>query len=69
MLEAHTDMVRASQLSCWEVACHCRGLDLCTMGKTERKPWNVVKNSRVLRGSWRSCKKKVMGKKISFEHS
>lgn len=33
------------------------------MGKTEREPWNVVENSRVLRGSWRSRKRKVMGKK------
>lgn len=38
------------------------------MCKTEREPWNVVENSRVLKGSWRSHKRKVMGKKyhLSF---
>lgn len=56
-------MLRANQLSFWQVACHCRGLDVCTMGKTEGEPWNVVESFRVLRGSWRSCKRKVMGKK------
>lgn len=59
-------MLRANQPSFWEVACHCRGLDLCTMGKTEREPWNVVENSRALTGSWGSCKRKVMGKKYNL---
>lgn len=33
------------------------------MDKTEREPWNVVENSRVLGGSWRSRKRKAMRKK------
>lgn len=36
------------------------------MGKTERKLWNVVEGSRVLRGCWRSHKRKVMGKKYNL---